>query len=623
MGAEAGRDMQRETEIESQLAKINPELVPTFREARIASDNKDQATAEKLYTDVYDKAPTFDPVIRRLGYAKIMVGKRAEGLALCEKALQINRSSDNLAMLAYVFADPVDGRPSKADNETAMRLLLECRTLPHGLDSDVLVLTVQVAGQLNRIPVFTEGVGLLQERYPDLMVTHYYTAVLEAMHENWRSAEREIIQAKKLGLPESAAEEFLNSGVRSFANRNRWIFIGSVVLGVWTVGLVLLMGAGFVLSRVTLRQAAIADVTAAISPAEQRLRKIYRAVLNISGVYYYISLPVVMLAVVAAAAFLVYLCFAFGHVPIKLVLIVVIGAGLTVFAMIKSLFVKVKSEDPGRSLKREEAEGLWQMTDEVAGVLQTRPVDEIRITPGTDLAVYERGTWREKMQDKAKRILILGTGVLNGFKQNDFRCVLAHEYGHFSHRDTAGGDIGLRVRNDILKFYWAMVQAGQASWMNLAFHFLRFYNYLFRRISHGATRLQEILADRVAAQAYGAAAFQGGLTHVIRRSIEFDKVANCEIKQGIETRRPLQNLYEMPAPEASSIGDEFAKAIQRKTTDDDTHPSPTDRFRLIAPLGKPDLTPVDGEMWDLFKDREAITREMMAIIEKNIASHRK
>ena len=42
---------------------------------------------------------------------------------------------------------------------------------------------------------------------------------------------------------------------------------------------------------------------------------------------------------------------------------------------------------------------------------------------------------------------------------------------------------------------------------------------LFRRITHGASRLQEINADRVAAGVYGKEAFEEGLRHVIRRDV--------------------------------------------------------------------------------------------------------
>src|SRR5262249_31801411 len=153
-----------------------------------------------------------------------------------------------------------------------------------------------------------------------------------------------------------------------------------------------------------------------------------------------------------------------GRLPIKLTLVLVIGALVTIYKMIYSLFVKIESEDPGRALQPEEAPGLWQLTREVAERVCTRPYDEIVVTPGCELAVYEKGSFREKATDRAKRILILGVGVLNEMKLNAFRAVLAHEYGHFSHRDTAGGDVALRVDRDMVKFAIAMAMSGQAVW---------------------------------------------------------------------------------------------------------------------------------------------------------------
>ena len=65
----------------------------------------------------------------------------------------------------------------------------------------------------------------------------------------------------------------------------------------------------------------------------------------------------------------------------------------------------------------------------------------------------------------------------------------------------------------------AMVQQGNAQWWNIGWHFVRLYHLLFRRITHGASRLQEINADRVAARAYGKQAFEEGLRHVIKRDV--------------------------------------------------------------------------------------------------------
>src|SRR6185312_4287292 len=225
--------------------------------------------------------------------------------------------------------------------------------------------------------------------------------------------------------------------------------------------------------------------------------------------------------------------------------------------LIRSLFIKVEDVDPGRSLNYDEAPELWDLTRTVAAAVNTRPVDEIRITPGTDLAVYEKGTKRERSQDKAQRVLILGIGVLNDFKQNGFRAVLAHEYGHFTHRDTAGGDVAIRVNNDMMKFAHAMIASGQANRWNIAFQFLRVYHFIFRRISHGATRLQDVLADRIAALQYGPLAFEEGLTHVVGKSVEFHHLAVKEIQDSVAVQRALQNLYELRLEENSNLKEQI------------------------------------------------------------------
>jgi hypothetical protein len=386
---------------------------------------------------------------------------------------------------------------------------------------------------------------------------------------------------------------------------------------------VLLYVAGFTLSRLTLRQIDRADPNVPITPSERQLRRIYGALINLAGVYYYISLPVVAVLVVAIAGGLIYAFLAIGTVPIKLTVLLVIGSIATVWSMGRSLFLRVKTEDPGRPLTREEAPELWALAERVAQTVNTRAVDEIRLTTGTDLCVYERGSWRTRMANKATRVLVLGAAVLRDFRQQDFLAVLAHEYGHFSNRDTAGGAVALRVQGDIWKFYLAMRNAGQATWLNIAFHFLRLYHLIFRRISHGATRLQEVLADRVAAAAYGAAAFEGGLKHAIRRSLEFDAHASSEIQAAIEAKRPVQNLYDsVPAQMPESVDQQFAAALNRDTTDDDTHPAPKDRFRLVSRVVASSSPAMNGFVWDLFRDPSAVQQEMMDLIEKRIASHR-
>jgi Zn-dependent protease with chaperone function len=54
------------------------------------------------------------------------------------------------------------------------------------------------------------------------------------------------------------------------------------------------------------------------------------------------------------------------------------------------------------------------------------------------LAVYEKGSYLQRMRDRGRRVLVPGsvlTGLLDSFK-----AIFAHEYGHFQNRDTVGGD---------------------------------------------------------------------------------------------------------------------------------------------------------------------------------------
>jgi Zn-dependent protease with chaperone function len=234
------------------------------------------------------------------------------------------------------------------------------------------------------------------------------------------------------------------------------------------------------------------------------------------------------------------------------------------------------------------------------------------------MAVYERGSYRDRRKDQGRRILVMGLGLLPGFGQNSFRAVLAHEYGHLSHRDTAGGDVALRVNQDMMKFGFAMAHAGQAVWWNLGFQFLRLYHFLFRRISHGATRLQEVLADRAAAHIYGAQPFEEGLRHVVRRQIEFGHFAGKEIQEALQSGRALQNVYALETQPDKTLEEAIDKALNRPTSEDDTHPSPVDRFRLVSRAACRNQQAPSGMMWDLFVDGEAIAKEMSGRIEKMV-----
>jgi tetratricopeptide (TPR) repeat protein len=617
--ATAKRDAILEQKIIAQLKTKDSSLVEVFKEATIAYDSNDFKKADSLYTIVYNKVPTFDHVLRRLGSTHCLLGKYEDGSKLLEQALSLNRSAFNLLALAYYYMSPYNDSNAPIPNyDKALALLQEGQRLPDGKTCDFPVLIAQIALQQKQLGPFRTATNTLLENYPNELATHYYAAILNTMDENWMDAEKEILLAKDLGLEDKVVQDFLDSGVRSHVSTHRWLNNFLWVTVFWACGLLFLFILGKLLSTLTLASFERQIKSNTPGKINNLIKLIYRMLINISGVYYYLSLPIILILVVALVVALFYLFFMIGRIPVQLMLILVIGSGVSIYSMIRSLLIKTQYSDPGRALKRDEAPALYALAEEVARALDTRPIDEIRITATTDLAVYEKGSWKQKLNDKAQRILILGVGVLKDFKQSDFRAVLAHEYGHFSHRDTAGGDVALRVRNDMSKYFYSLYAAGQTVWWNIAFQFLRLYHFIFRRISHGATRLQEVLADRVAAQVYGVQAFQNGLTHVIRREIEFTTYANSEIETAKTNKRALNNLYALTGNQDESIDKELNKVLNQKTSEDDTHPSPTDRFRYISALPAKYISDEGAFVTALFKNWDQLTLEMTTFIEERV-----
>lgn len=611
------RDLEKEGLIWQRLQSIAPRSVETFKAATVALDEGDYEKAARLYEAVFKTAPDFDPVMRRLGISLVEMGRRQEGLALLERAVEKVRSPENLISLAQYLAFPGgEKRGARRDMERALLLAKEAAGQNTDNDPTYWAMAAQLSMELDKEQDLREATSMLSTRYPDTVAAHYFSAVVAATDGDWIKAEDEIKKAQSLGLPAEVANEILASGIQTRATVWRYVYYTLYLVAAWVFGLVLLFVLGKVFSKMTLRWIEAADPNRDVSGNDLAIRKYYRWLINVSGVYYYVSIPVVAFLVLATAASITYAFFMVGRLPIYLIITLVIGSVVTVYKMIRSLFIKIEFEDAGRSLREDEAPELWALVREVAQAVSTRPVDEIQVTPGTDMAVYERGSFKERMQDRARRILILGVGTLNGFNQNAFRAVLAHEYGHFRHRDTAGGDVAIRVNNDMMKFAVAMIEGGQAVWWNVAFQFLRLYHFLFRRISHGATRLQEVLADRVAARRYSPQAFEEGLTHIIRREIEFEDIAYWEITNANKARRAVQNLYELKAMEEQKTEEKIKAAINRPTSEDDTHPSPAERFRLARRVTcNNELAPA-GMVWDLFTNRAAVTDEMSSLINK-------
>jgi Zn-dependent protease with chaperone function len=329
--------------------------------------------------------------------------------------------------------------------------------------------------------------------------------------------------------------------------------------------------------------------------------------------------------IIGAGCGALYVFLAMGVVPIKLVLLIGIVVIATVGAVLRGLFVRSTPQALGYSIDLERQPRLRALLQDVAGVVGTRRVDAVYLTPGTAMAVTERaGLWSSLRGKRTERSLIMGVGLFDGMTQLQLRSMLAHEHGHFRNADTAGGGFALAVRRSLFTMIIRLAQSGAAGAFNPVWWFLRAYYRIYLGVSQGASRLQEVLADRWAIQAYGTAGFVAGYRHVVARSVQFDHMVNATIKEVVDTKRPLPNLYQYrPHSGGISQGD-LATAIDKEMTREpsayDSHPSPRQRIELAELLAVERAAQPDDDVsiWALFDGRDALEQAMTTEVRERI-----
>jgi len=612
--------------ITAELEERNPEAASLFVEANLARESSEFARAEALYREVLHLEPDYYHAMRRLCSVVLALGRRGEGIALCRDALTVADTAENHSALVVAILDPEHDRaltPSEIDE-----LLVHARWLVSDPQSDPDYLPVVCAAAVkgDDLDLLRRAVARLESSRPGDVSTYYFAWLLAVVEGDLDRAMAALETARSVGLPEDQFAELMATTDEARPLLSRFLPVGAKVGAAWLAGLMLLLLLGGGLSRLALRAARRLPTVRSGESAGLHavLRRSYQGLLWVCCAYYYVSVPLVLIAVIALGGGLIYGFLTIGRIPLKLLVIVIVVMAVTLWAALKSLFIRRQEEDPGQPLDCSTEPRLRGVLDEVAGQLDTRPVDNVYLTPGADVAVMERGGMLRQLRHDSERCLILGVGGLEGMKLGDLKAVLAHEYGHFSNKDTAGGGFALAVRRSLGTMALGLAEGGAAVWYNPAWLFLRGFDRIFLVISQGASRLQEVLADRWAAFAYGAGAFERGLRHVIERSIRFGHHAGTTLKEVVDGGKPLANLYSYrpsDKPNEADISAELSRAIHAEPSPYDSHPSPADRFAWVRALGAEGCcgaADANEDAWCLFSDRGEIERRMTELIRANV-----
>ncbi len=609
-------------QIEAELTAINPAALPVFQAASEALYvNNDLTTAQTGYEQVLVLVPEYSHALRRLSLIRLYVEDVPAALDYAQRAVAADPSGYNHQALARaLLATELIADKAKALDEARQA----AEALP---DDDGAILTWVMATTANGLA--TEGQQAAEHLLavaPWSPIAHYLTGLFAADAGEWERAELELQLAQQMGMPADAVQHTLfASGVAFQARLYRWLRRGGYLMVTWVLGFGVLFGVGSGLSRATLAAVNRPAMPGQpqISLAERVLRFSYRTVINLSALYFYISLPLLGLFIVTVGVVVGYTFLALEHVPLTLLFGLFVGGVYTLTAIGRSLFVRVDDGEPGRRLQRTDAPELWALTETIATRLKTRPVEAIYITPGVEVAVTERGGQLAKLRGRAERALIVGLGALPGLTRGQLRSILAHEYGHFSNRDTAGGELARRVRVSTFELAVGLARSRQAHWYNPAWWFANGFQRLFLRISLGASRLQEILADRYAVMAYGVRDFSDGLRHIARQALVFEAALTQETEMASTQQRSLSNLYTLPQMPAlytaSTINQRFTEVLGRPTSTYDSHPALQDRLRLVNQAGAPMQVAEDSRpAWEMLRNADTLQEAMTGVVQSRL-----
>lgn len=624
--AAGNRDVAYENARRDDLAKLDPSLVTVWDRANVAREAGRVADARAGFEEVVSKAPAFDAGHRRLCS---VAASREDALTSCRHALKMRASWENESALAMVLMNEPSGRAEA-------RRLLDSAEMKAASQSTVLAGQASLALDEQDAERFLRYADRLAYVAPNEPEAAIFGTIAALFRGDATAARASYDRAKANGLaPELAAK--LEAGVVKLETAwtpARLAKTFGLTIAAWLLLLGALYGAGTMLSRATLRATAHATDAASVRNGDpiggtRTLRRAYSLLLSFSSVFYYLSLPLVGALVLGAVGGVIYLCLAMGRVPVKLVLILVVVGLVSLWAILKGIYITLfpgKPSDPGEDVSLEAHPRLARLLSSVAARIGTRTVDRVFLTPGTDMAVYERGGPIQTARGKGERCLIMGAGLLRGMRVGSLKGVLAHEFGHFRNEDTAGGAMSLAVRRSMIQMIIALAQNGAAAAYNPAWIFATRFHDIFLRISQGASRLQEVLADRWAVIAYGSKPFVDGFEHVVARSVEHDARAQKTLSEVIEGNLALANFYtyEAQSPiDATELAESVREARERPADPFDSHPPPKDRVEaaLALAIEHPPEEGDDEDAWHIFEEPAALEERLTGRICDAIAEN--
>lgn len=271
--------------------------------------------------------------------------------------------------------------------------------------------------------------------------------------------------------------------------------------------------------------------------------------------------------------------------------------GFAVF-IVRAMWVAVRPEE-GLELTRDRVPALFDTVERVRTRMAAPPLYKVLLTPELNAAVQQVPRFG---LFGARNYLLLGLPLLQALSPAQFEAVLAHEFGHLSHRHGRFGAWIYRIRAGWSRLIESMEESG--TWLRFLFgRFFAWYAPLFSAYSFVQARAQEHEADRSAAESFGTRHLADALVSVRVAAGFLDREYWPSVLSQVERSEvppsapfsslPTQLSAGFTSPGASA---DLEKALAEETTSADTHPCLRDRLAALGETASRPAPPAETAM---------------------------
>lgn len=231
-----------------------------------------------------------------------------------------------------------------------------------------------------------------------------------------------------------------------------------------------------------------------------------------------------------------------------------IGTGIAILVGFYYLLFPPKPKTIGITITENEQKKLWELTRKISTEIKAKPIDKIIITPETGIGVYLDGNVFSTIFGRGKRVLKIGLYSLHNLTIDELGGILAHEYGHFSNRDTSWSSYTYSMGNSLTGALRSMPGPSKGGGcgvrlimsLNPAFWLLLLYVMLYFKITNGFSRIREVMADIMAMHMYGGRAFSNGLLKVAINDLVFSEIVQLgQIPKLLNEEKTITNFSQL------------------------------------------------------------------------------